>query len=245
MSASPRTVQYLSKIFLLLTACLSGWCQVITSIAGTDWLFPGDGSMAVNAPIGGSVGLDVATGPDGSFYIADADNQMVMRVGTDGILHVIAGNGFVGHWGDGGLAVNAALFNRRRGGGGCGGKRLYRRVRRQELWRDDPHGNARRQHQHHRGHGRAGIAGDGGPATLAILNRPYGVAVDSGGNVYFSEQATAGFESSRRAGRSAPSPEEDKSPVRKADGGKATDAALGVIGAAGGGFGRQRLFHRQ
>ena len=57
--------------------------------------------------------MDVATGPDGSFYIADSDNQMVMRVGTgSGILHVIAGNGFPGHWGDGGLAeLNAALLN--------------------------------------------------------------------------------------------------------------------------------------
>jgi hypothetical protein len=67
--------------------------------------------MTINAPVGGSVGLDVATGPAGSFYIADPDNQMVMRVGTDGILHVIAGNGFVGHWGDGGVALNAGLFN--------------------------------------------------------------------------------------------------------------------------------------
>ena len=100
-----------SRLVLFLACFSPGWCQVITSIAGTDWLFPGDGSKAINAPIGGSVGLDVATGPDGSFYIADPDNEMVMRVGTDGILHVIAGNGFVGHWGDGGLAVNAGLFN--------------------------------------------------------------------------------------------------------------------------------------
>src|SRR5580704_14722877 len=62
---------------VLILACVSpGWCQVITTIVGTDWLFPGDGSQAVDAPIGGSLGLDVATAPDGSFYIADPDNQM-------------------------------------------------------------------------------------------------------------------------------------------------------------------------
>src|ERR1700692_1957394 len=111
MSALPGSISRLFKILLFLACCSSGWGAVITSIAGTDWLFPGDGSVAIHAPIGGSLGLDVAAGPGGSFYIADVDNQMVMRVGTDGILHVIAGNGFVGHWGDGGLAVNAGLFN--------------------------------------------------------------------------------------------------------------------------------------
>ena len=93
----PSWILRFSKLFLFLTCCAPGWAQVITSIAGTDWLFPGDGSLAINAPLGGSVGLGVATGPAGSFYIADADNQMVMSVGADGVLHVIAGNGFVGH----------------------------------------------------------------------------------------------------------------------------------------------------
>ena len=91
-------MSHLCRVVLFLTFFSPCWCQVITTIAGTDWLFPGDGSKAINAPIGGSLGLDVAAGPDGSFYIADADNQMVLRVGTDGILHVIAGNGFSGHW---------------------------------------------------------------------------------------------------------------------------------------------------
>jgi trimeric autotransporter adhesin len=218
-----------SRILLFLACSSPGWCQVITSIAGTDWLFPGDGSKAINAPIGGSVGLDVATGPDGSFYIADPDNQMIMRVGTDGILHVIAGNGYAGHWGDGGLAVNAALFNSDNvavdaagnvyiaeyGGHDFGGS--IRIV--------TPDGNINTI----AGTGALGSTGDGGPAKMASLDRPVGVAVDSGGNVYFTEQASSRIRKFRPGGSISTIAGGGQISGSKADGGKATDAALGGL----------------
>ncbi len=215
---------------LLLLACLSSaYSQVITTIAGTDWLFPGDGAKAINAPIGGSLGLDVATGPDGSVYIADADNQMVMRVGTDGILHVIAGNGFVGHWGDQGLAVNAGLFDV--GGvavdsagnvylaeyGGINNGGTIRMV--------TPTGAITTV----AGTGALGFAGDSGPATLAALNHPTSVAVGSGGAIYFVDQSNGRIRKFTTGGTIFTIAGGGSITGRNADGGRATDASLGYL----------------
>ena len=64
--------------------------RVITTYAGADWLFPGDGRPAINAPLGGTLSLDLATDRNGNYYICDEDNSMVMRVGPDGIINVVA-----------------------------------------------------------------------------------------------------------------------------------------------------------
>jgi YD repeat-containing protein len=52
----------------------------------------------------------VAVGPDGSLYIADVDNDRIRRVGPDGIITTVAGNGDVGFSGDGGLAREASFW---------------------------------------------------------------------------------------------------------------------------------------
>ncbi len=38
------------------------------------------------------------------------------------------------------------------------------------------------------GTGRFGFSGDGGPATLALLNNPFATAVDTAGNLYISDE---------------------------------------------------------
>src|SRR5580700_933575 len=84
--------------------------RLITTIAGTDWLFPGNGQPALNAPLSGGDGLGLTVDAQGNFYVADIGNFMAMRVGSDGILNVIAGNGVNFISGDGGLGVNGSLL---------------------------------------------------------------------------------------------------------------------------------------
>ena len=45
----------------------------------------------------------------GNLYIADTRNHRVRRIGINGVITTVAGNGTAGCSGDGGLAVNAQL----------------------------------------------------------------------------------------------------------------------------------------
>jgi RHS repeat-associated protein len=70
-----------------------------------------DGVPALEARL--NLPVDVVAGPDGSVYIADNGYSRILRVGPDGILRSIAGNGNIGFSGDGGPAT-AATLNRPR-----------------------------------------------------------------------------------------------------------------------------------
>jgi RHS repeat-associated protein len=84
---------------------------IITTVAGNGTGFGGDGGPATQAQLNSP--LDVTVGPDGSLYIADANNHRVRRVDPSGIMSTVAGIGtFVGDCGfsgDGGQATQAAL----------------------------------------------------------------------------------------------------------------------------------------
>jgi hypothetical protein len=71
---------------------------VITTIAGTDWVFPTTAMPALQAPLGlpSAMTLD----PRGNLMVLDGFNQMVFRYTSDGLLTVVAGNGLPGFTGD-------------------------------------------------------------------------------------------------------------------------------------------------
>ena len=83
------------------------WAQVITTAVGTDFFFPTQPLPALNAPLGRVV--DVALDAKGSVYIADFSNNLVLRVSSEGVLSIVAGNGRQGDSGDGGPAAAASL----------------------------------------------------------------------------------------------------------------------------------------
>src|SRR5215472_16115764 len=89
----------------MFAAPLSG--QLITTVAGTGWVFPTSSVPAVSAPLGSLRG--VAVDVQGNVYAADTSNDIVVRISPDGVLRVVAGNGRPGFSGDGEPAVRASL----------------------------------------------------------------------------------------------------------------------------------------
>jgi sugar lactone lactonase YvrE len=133
--------------------------------------------------------VDVALGPSGDLYIADAEFCRVLRVASaTGRLEIVAGSGRCGFAGDGGPASRAML-------GTPGGLAVDTRG---AVYVAD-RGNDRIRKVDLRsglistiaGSGTQGFDGDGGPALAASLSSPSGLAVDSRGSVYFADTGNA------------------------------------------------------
>lgn len=81
---------------------------VVTTVAGTGVPgYSGDGGPALNAQLNSPWGILIDK--DDNLLIADSNNDAIRKVGRDGIIHTIAGNGEEGYEGDGGPAISAKL----------------------------------------------------------------------------------------------------------------------------------------
>lgn len=155
---------------------------IITTFAGTGTLgFAGDGGPATDAQFDGPRGL--AGDAAGNLYVADDNNHRIRRIDPSGVITTVAGDGTGGFAGDGGPALSAQL-NHPRGVAVDGRGVVYivdsmnARVR-----MVDPAGVIGTV----AGCGRQGFGGDGGPATVARLFEPRGVAVDAGGRLFVAD----------------------------------------------------------
>ena len=167
--------------------------NVVTTIAGINSVFPGDGLPATTVPIGYLNG--VATDNAGNVYFTDPLEHLVLQLSSDGTLSVLAGNGVAGYSGDGGPATSAAIASfdnptqyagppfepslggiavDKQGNVYFGDSHYVRRV--------DPNGIITTV-----AGGGSASPGDGGPATSASLGIVTGVAVDFFGNLFFCE----------------------------------------------------------
>jgi len=82
---------------------------IITTVAGNGTHgYSGDNGGSTNAELDGPVGIVTDNG--GNLFIADEYNYRIRRVGANGIISTVAGNGLNGPSGDGGEATNASLF---------------------------------------------------------------------------------------------------------------------------------------
>jgi sugar lactone lactonase YvrE len=143
----------------------------------------GDGCLATSASLSGPEG--VLVDGSGNILIADSGNGRVREVVTaTGDITTIAGNGAKSFGGDGHPAIDAELdtpVSVLVDGSG-------------NIFIADSNNNRVREVaassgniQTVAGNGTPGFSGDGGPATGAELNLPFGLAVDSQGNLFIAD----------------------------------------------------------
>src|ERR1035441_335712 len=155
---------------------------VITTLAGTGAPgFSGDGGPATSAQLNFPYGL--AADLAGNLYVADYGNARVRRIGSDGVIATVAGNGNQGAFGDGGPATAAQLLTPRNVAVDAAGNLYFSEFERHRVRKVTPDGKISTV----AGTGVAGFSGDGGPAVHPQLDFPPGLAVDPPGALYIAD----------------------------------------------------------
>jgi hypothetical protein len=146
--------------------------------------FNGDDIAAVDMRMGQPFGQSADPGgrlvfdPEGRLYFADAGNSIIRRIDPDGMVHRVAGVAPVdgrpqrGYSGDGGPATEALLDNPVDLALAEDGTLYFTDVYNHCVRAIDPAGTISTVAGVC---GRPGFAGDGGPASEALLKRPYGL----------------------------------------------------------------------
>jgi len=137
----------------------------ITTFAGIGaWGYSGDGGPATKAAFAAPTALAIDSA--GDIYIADPGNNNIREITPDGNIHTVVSNVNAVS-----IAVDSANSIYFPG---------WQNSTIQKILSDGTQFAIA-------GNGKPGFSGDGGPATNAELNFPYGVAVDSSGNVYVAD----------------------------------------------------------
>ena len=159
--------------------------RIVTTVAGNGMAgHTGDSGPATSAELSGPSG--VAADAAGDLFIADTNNNVVREVpaGT-GIITIVAGDGTYGFSGDGGLATAAELASPSEIAVDVVG----------DLFIADSFDNEVREVAARTriittvaGNGKPAYSGDGGPAAVAAVSDPSGVAVDATGNLFIADR---------------------------------------------------------
>lgn len=157
---------------------------IITTIAGTGADgFSGDGGLSVSAQI--SMPYGIVTDLTGNIFFCDLGNFRIRKISTSGIISTIAGTGINASTGDGGLAALADIepyFLAR----DIAGNLYFTESSNCRIRKIDLSGIITTY-----AGGPCGYFGDGGPATMAGLSAPNGIAVDYLGNLYVGQWTTS------------------------------------------------------
>jgi len=157
---------------------------VISTVAGSGATgFSEDGTPATNAAMGSLTGL--AVDHAGNLFLVDQSNQMIRKVGANGIITTVAGRAAPGNFGDGGAATNADLNQPYDVALDPAGDLVFSDLGNNRVRKVGANGIIFTI----AGDSNAGFQGDQGPANLAELNVPAGLAADSAGNIYIADFA--------------------------------------------------------
>jgi sugar lactone lactonase YvrE len=155
---------------------------LITTAAGNGkGGYSGDGGPAAEATFAEVVGL--AMDAAGNLFIADPDNRRIRRVSPEGVITTVAGNGKRGYSRNGGLATEAQLDRPVGVAVDAAGNLFITEIFVHVVRKVDTKGIITTV----AGTGEPGFSGDGGPAVAAQLSNPFGVAVDSAGNLFIAD----------------------------------------------------------
>ena len=155
---------------------------IIRTIAGTGTAgFTGDGGAGTSATFNFPASL--SRNASNELFIADGGNSRIRKLGTNGIVTTVAGRGL----NDGDQATNGTLNMPMAVARDRFGNLFVADVANTRIRKVDTNGIIIT----YAGSGNIGFAGDGGAATNASLNKPYGVALDNAGNLFIGDSGNA------------------------------------------------------
>jgi streptogramin lyase len=191
MDLSQMTFEFL--LHTVLCVLLVGVCHSqetpghigyhIETIAGTGKQGGlGEGGPAIAAELDQPFGL--VRGSDGALWFCEFSGQRIRKIALDGTLQTIAGTGAKGYAGDQGPATQATFDQ----------PHEIRFDRNDDLYVVDMNNHAVRKIDRKTGiistiagSGKAGYAGDGGPANQATLNKPISIQFGPDGSLYICD----------------------------------------------------------
>jgi hypothetical protein len=205
----------------------------ITTVAGSTRGYSGDFGPATAAQL--SEPSSVAATRDGGFLIADEADCVVRKVRPDGTIVTVAGTAQAGFSGDGGAATSAKLYSPVAVAPTSDGGFLIADTGNSRIRRVFANGTIVTV----AGTTTGGYSGDGGPATVAELNNPLGVAVTPEGGFLIADSGNHRIRRVRPDGTIVTAAGAG-APGLTGDGDLATSALLhwpvGVTALADGGF---------
>jgi uncharacterized protein (TIGR03437 family) len=155
---------------------------IISTVAGGGKEYPGDGAAATSINFCGEAQSLSGLGTDasGNLYIAAC---WIQKVTADGIVHLLGGNGTFSFGGDGGPATAAQFFVPNDLALDADGNVYVADTGNNRIRRIATDGTITTV----AGTDTLGFGGDGGPASAAVINSPSNLALDSAGNIFFTD----------------------------------------------------------